>query len=202
MTCQNVLRAARPEIGDGEEFARYLNIASDGLFKILLGSRYGEVIGTAFSNPGHDLSYEHTTFAESSGSIAGMASGYTSAQHAAASDDALLAAAGMRGLRMAAVSLFGRGLLRFMDNVPEGDYYLQAVAVDDRHRGKGVGSLLMDHSEQEARAAGCRRIALDVAEENAGARRLYERRGMTIEDKSPPILMSPGSAVYRMVKAL
>ena len=197
-----VLRPARPEAPEGEQFARYLDVASDGLFRMLLGPRCDEIIGRAFLSTGHDLSYEHATLAESDGSLAGMASGYTAAQHAAATDDALEEAAGVRGLQMAAVSLLGRGLLRFIDTVPEGDYYLQAIAIDDDHRGQGIGSRLLDHAEGIARESGCRRFTLDVAEDNEGARRLYERRGMTIEAKSPPIVMTPSSAVYRMVKVL
>ena len=56
-----------------------------------------------------------------------------------------------------------------------GTFYINAVAVRDRHRGQGLGSALMAFSESAARAAGCPQASLIVADDNA-ARRLYERR--------------------------
>lgn len=196
------VRPARPTIEEGLLYARYLNEAADGAFRVLLGKGYDRVIAEAYLSPGHDLSYETAVFAERSGRIAGMASGYTSEQHGQSSDEPLRRAAGVRMVRMAALSLLGRGTKRFIEAVPDGDYYLLAVAVDGQHRGAGVGSTLLDYSEDRARAAGCTRIVLDVAEKNAGARRLYERRGMKVEAKSPPIILAPSSRACRMVKPL
>jgi hypothetical protein len=45
-------------------------------------------------------------------------------------------------------------------------------------------------------------VARDVAENNAGARQLYERRGMTVEATSPSILLLPNTRAQRMVKPL
>jgi len=183
-------------------FARYLNAAADGAFRALLGRPYDRVIGEAYLSPGHDLSYETAVFAERSGRIAGMAAGYTSQQHEQSSDEPLRRAAGFRMMRMAVFSMLGRGMKRFIETVPDGDYYLLAVAVDGQYRGSGIGSMLLDYSEETARTAGCARIVLDVAEKNAGARQLYERRGMEIEATSPPIMLVPNTRAYRMVKPL
>jgi ribosomal protein S18 acetylase RimI-like enzyme len=203
MTCGSItVRPADPSIEEGLLFARYLDLAADGAFGALLGKEYDRVIGEAFLSPGHDLSYETVMFAEKSGRVAGMVSGYTSDQHAQSSDEPLHRAAGIRMVRMAAFSMLGRGLKRFIKTVPDGDYYLQAVAVDDQYRGSGIGTMLLDHSEEIAQAAGCRRIVLDVALSNAGARRLYEHRGMDVEATSPAILFIPSTRAHRMVKPL
>ena len=196
------LRPAAAAIDEGLLFARYLNVAADGAFRALLGRDYDRVIGEAYLSPGHDLSYETVVFAERSGRIAGMASGYTSQQREQSSDEPLRRAAGFRMMRMAAFSVLGRGMKRFIKTVPEGDYYLQAVAVDDQYRGSGIGTTLLDYSEKAGRAAGCARIVLDVAENNAGARQLYERRGMKVEATSPSILLIPNTRAYRMIKPL
>ena len=196
------IRPAAPAIDDGLLFAGYLNMAADGAFRALLGKGYDRVIGESYLSPGHDLSYEAVVFAERSGQIAGMASGYTSHQHAESSDEPLRRAAGFRMMRMAAFSMLGRGLKNFIKTVPDGDYYLQAVAVDDQYRGSGIGTTLLDYSEEIALAAGCSRIVLDVATNNAGARRLYEHRGMEVEATSPSILLVPNSRALRMVKPL
>ena len=115
----------------------------------------------------------------------------------------LLDAAGrLIGLRIAAVSLIARPMLRFLEHVPDGDFYLQAVAVDDDQRGNGIGSLLIDHIEAQARAEGCARLVLDVAAGNPNARRLYERIGMTVEAESPHPPFMTDMRAFRMVKPL
>jgi ribosomal protein S18 acetylase RimI-like enzyme len=195
------LRPAEPTIDDGGAYAGYLNEAADGFFRLLLGRKMHRIIGEAFTQPGHDLSYEYVTFATSDGSFVGMASGFTAEQHHQSSDQPLVRAAGtIRALRMGVVSALGQRVLRFIDTVPEGDFYLEAVAVNDDQRGQGVGWALMDHMEDSARAQGCRRIVLDVAADNDGARRLYERRGMSVEAASPRMLLAPGMSALRMVK--
>lgn len=196
------IRPAAPTVDEGQLFARYLNVAADGAFRALLGRNYDRVIGDAYLSPGHDLSYETAVFAERSRRIVGMASGYTPQQHEQSSDEPLRRAAGFRMVRMAALSWLARGMKRFITTVPTGDYYLQAVAVDDQSRGSGIGSALLDYSESRARAAGCTRIVLDVLEENEGVRRLYERRGMEVEAKSPSPLFLRNTRACRMVKPL
>ena len=196
------IRPAAATVDEGLLFAGYLNVAADGAFEVLLGRDYDRVIGEAYLSPGHDLSYETAVFAERAGRIAGMASGYTSQQHEESSDEPLRRAAGIRMVRMTAFSVLGRGMKRFIKTVPEGDYYLLAVAVDDEHRGAGIGSTLLNYSEERGRAAGCARLVLDVAEKNVGARQLYERRGMRVAAKSPSVLLIPNSRACRMVKPI
>jgi len=93
-------------------------------------------------------------------------------------------------------------LLRFLDTVPDGDFYLQAIAVDSELRGAGVGSILIDAIEARAGASGSARLALDVSATNEGAYRLYSRRGMTVESESPKRWFMPRSEVMRMTKLL
>ena len=56
--------------------------------------------------------------------------------------------------------------------------------------------------EARARAAGSRRLALDVAASNETARRLYERRGWTVESRWPKRLPIPGLKFYRMIRMI
>ncbi len=197
-----ILRPAAPTTEEGEIFAHHLNVAADGAFRAMLGGRMARIIGQAYTEPGHDLSYEHVTFAELDGAIVGMASGYTAAQHRSSSEEPLRAAAGFRFARMELMMAIGRSLFQFIETVPDGDYYLQAVAVDETQRGSGVGSMLIDHCALGAIAAGSTRLALDVVETNDAARRLYERRGMQLEATSPRVLFLPGTRAHRMVKRL
>ena len=42
------------------------------------------------------------------------------------------------------------------ENVPPGKCYLNHIAVDDGIRGKGIGKILMEKVEKEARARQCK----------------------------------------------
>lgn len=52
------------------------------------------------------------------------------------------------------------------------------------HRGKGLGSALLAHVMQQARAQG-KRVRLRVLRVNTGARRLYERHGFEVVQETP-----------------
>jgi ribosomal protein S18 acetylase RimI-like enzyme len=54
---------------------------------------------------------------------------------------------------------------------------LYSLATTPLAQGKGVGSALIEASEDAARARGCRALRLEVRKDNAVAVRLYERLG-------------------------
>lgn len=76
-----------------------------------------------------------------------------------------------RGLpRLAVLALFER-------TPQEGELVMDGIAVDARHRGAGIGSLLLKQVAAVAAENRCRRIRLDVIDTNPRARALYERHG-------------------------
>ncbi len=93
-------------------------------------------------------------------------------------------------------------LMRIIDSIADGDFYLQTIAVDKELRGDGVGAVLTDSYEDRARASVSTRLSLDVSAKNEGARRFYERRGMKVESQWPKRLALPGLKLYRMTKGL
>jgi ribosomal protein S18 acetylase RimI-like enzyme len=196
------LRAANPTLDDGLVFARYLDEAAEGFFRFMLGRRAGHIIATAFAQPNHDLSYQNVTFAECDNVTVGMVSGYTAEQHHRSSRQSLKQAAGRRNLRMRIVLVLFAPLMRIIDSISDGDFYLQAIAVDKELRGDGIGSVLMDSFEERARASGASRLSLDVSAKNEEARRFYERRGMTIESQWPKRLPIPALKFYRMTRMI
>ena len=122
------VRAARPDAVDGEQFARYLPhipqpYTRDGLTRWMFGSQHLAITAKAFLSPGHDLSYQHVWLAESAGSVAGMVSGFSAADHDGARDGPLFRAAGLRAVRMIGAWLLGRRLFQFMDRVPPSDRF-------------------------------------------------------------------------------
>ena len=183
-------------------FATYLDTAAEGFFRFMLGRQVVDIVATAFVQPDHDLSFENVTLAERDEVIVGMVSGYTAEQHRRSSGGPLKQAAGRWNLRMMAVSTLLAPLLQIIDALRDGDFYLQAIAVDRDLRGYGVGSVLLDSIEDRAVASGSARIVLDVSANNEDARKVYEHRGMTVESQWPKRLAIPGLKLVRMTKAL
>lgn len=196
-----ILQAAKPEIGEGLLFSRYLDEAAEGFIRFWLGRRAPQIVAKAYIQPNNDYSYQNVVFAVHDQVIVGMASGFTGEQHRRFSDRPLKRAAGFPALRMRAVRVLSAPIMRIISTVADSDFYLLALAVDSEMRGEGVGSTLMDSIEEQARAVGSARLTLDVSAKNKGARRLYERRGMTVESEWPALAFIPPLFV-RMTKRL
>jgi GNAT superfamily N-acetyltransferase len=196
-----VLRAAEPTLDEGLVFARYLDQAAEGFMRFMLGRRAPRIIAEAYTQPGNDYSFENVVFAEHERSIVGMVAGFTAAEHGRFSDRPLKQAAGVPALRMRAVHLLCAPMLSILTTIPKDSFYLLAMAVDAEIRGCGVGSLLLDAAEEQARRLGSSRLCLDVSVKNEGARRLYERRGMSVTSRWPKNSFLP-SLFVRMTKAL
>lgn len=195
-------RPAHPTLAEGLAYARYLDEAAEGFFQFILGSHAEHIIATAFIQPDHDLSYQNTTFAKCGEEIVGMISGYTAERHRRSSLQPLKQAAGKYHLRMRIMFIVFAPLMRIIDSIADGDFYIQAIAVDKKLRGDGIGSALMDFCEDQARTSGAARLSLDVSAQNKNACRFYEHRGMTIESQWPERFSIPGFKFYRMVKTL
>jgi ribosomal protein S18 acetylase RimI-like enzyme len=65
------------------------------------------------------------------------------------------------------------------------DCWLEDLFVTEDARGGGHGRELVEAAFESARARGCRRIELDVNEQNEAALRFYESLGFTSEPKPP-----------------
>ena len=148
------------------------------------------------------VAYQNVTFAERDKVIVGMVLGYTAEQHRRSSHEPLERAAGRSNLRMRIVRILFAPIMRIIDSIAHGDFYVQAIAVDSELRGDGVGSILMDSSEERAHASGSTRLSLDVSAKNKEARRFYEHRGMNVESRWPKRLTIPVLKFYRMTKVL
>jgi ribosomal protein S18 acetylase RimI-like enzyme len=78
------------------------------------------------------------------------------------------------------------GFVLVLDSLPDevtGDdqAFIAYMAVEPAFRGAGVGDALLARAENEAKLRGAPYIALMVTEENAAARKLYERAGYVVE---------------------
>ena len=87
----------------------------------------------------------------------------------------------------------------------DNSYYICAVALFEKYRGKGIGSKFMDIAENKAREDGFNKLSLLVFEKNTGAKRLYERLGYVEVAREPtvphPLIHYTGDVIL-MVKYL
>ena len=77
--------------------------------------------------------------------------------------------------------------LRFRLSVWTGtpDCWLEDLYVEEGARRRGLGAALVAGAIERAAARGCRRIELDVSEDNEAALALYRAMGFTTEPKPP-----------------
>lgn len=71
--------------------------------------------------------------------------------------------------------------------IPTGNdlLYIEAIAVDEKYRGQGIGAALLTDAAAWGSARARVRMALHVLQRNTGARRLYERFGFRLTQPEP-----------------
>lgn len=127
-----------------------------------------------------EFSWRSATMAEADGEIAGMLLGYRKGDVRAAVPANIWAP--MRPIEE-------------LEAEANGLWFISMVGVHKPWRGKGVGSVLLDHAEQQAQVTQARGQALIVEDANAGARRLYESRGFAVT-ASRPMVPFPGATQH------
>ncbi|HSJ22063.1 MAG TPA: GNAT family N-acetyltransferase [Nocardioidaceae bacterium] len=88
--------------------------------------------------------------------------------------------------------------------VPADDDSVELISmwVAPSARGRGVGDALVREVERWARESGARVLRLDVAEDNAAAQALYERRGFTLTGELGELMADGVRRERVMAKAL
>jgi ribosomal protein S18 acetylase RimI-like enzyme len=86
------------------------------------------------------------------------------------------------------------GLLLLHHQPSQHEIYIDGIAVDPAHRGKGIGSELLHLLVTHAKNLGAKKLSLDVTDTNHRAKKLYQHFGFQ-EKKTQPIW--PLSLAYR-----
>jgi len=68
-----------------------------------------------------------------------------------------------------------------------GTWFISMLGVHIGWRGKGVGSTLLDVADVKRDDSSAKGVALIVEDSNAGARKLYERRGFAVRSTRPMV---------------
>jgi ribosomal protein S18 acetylase RimI-like enzyme len=74
----------------------------------------------------------------------------------------------------------------FTPDIEDDEFYISALAVDEIHRRKGIGSLLLGYSLKRAKSQRCRNVVLEVEGGNEPAIGLYRKFGFRFTDRSAP----------------
>lgn len=157
------VRRARKE--DAAAIARLFLISSDGLAAYIWsrlaapGETLAAVGARRYARTGTAFSFENCLLATVDGAVAGMAHAFPMPARAAGEVEHDPVLAPYAALEDA------------------GSLYLSGLAVNDEHRGQGIGGELMDHVEGLAIETGCGRVSLICFERNEGAMQFYRRRG-------------------------
>jgi ribosomal protein S18 acetylase RimI-like enzyme len=75
----------------------------------------------------------------------------------------------------------------FTPEIEDDEYYLSVLAVKERFRRKGIGSLLLEHTIRIAKEKECRGIVLDVGGRNEPAICLYRKFGFTLSARNSQV---------------
>jgi len=166
------LKIRKAKVEDAFKLAELMNIAGEGIPAYLWGR---------MADPNEDvMAFGGRRVARTEGSFS-----YTNA-YVAIDDDAITGM--LLGYQLPNPYETGsldeipsvvRPLVELESLVP-GSWYVNAVATEPEYRGQGVGRKLMEWAEQVARSSGAGALSLIVAEENAGAKRLYEKLGYQV----------------------
>ncbi|MEM9144728.1 MAG: GNAT family N-acetyltransferase [Pseudomonadota bacterium] len=87
--------------------------------------------------------------------------------------------------------------LEELEHAAGGTWYVHVLAALPDERGRGHGTRLLAQAEVEARTTGCTEMSIIVADNNTGARKLYERTGFVEADRRPMVKggwQNPGTA--------
>jgi ribosomal protein S18 acetylase RimI-like enzyme len=188
----------RPAIlQDAPALAELVNFAGEGLPLYLWAkmAKEGEdawSVGRArASREEGSFSYRNATIVEADGSAAACLIGYPLADEPEAIDEASMPPMFLP--------------MQQLENLAPGTWYVNVLASYPQWRGQGFGTALLQHAEKLAAAGAKRGMSVIVADDNAGARRLYERMGYRLVAERPMVKeswQSAGSAWLLLVKGM
>ena len=171
------MRAARP---DDRAAAELLYVSAAPYYDVFAGSgvRARRILTGVWRREGHTASYSVCRVAELDGEVVGVMAAFP-----ARAGDRLarrflgLSVVRMPAWRWTAVLRHLRASARVTPEPPITSLYVDALAVAEHARRRGVATALLEDAREQARAAGLDGVALDTGIENEAGQALYERAG-------------------------
>lgn len=161
----------RAKQSDADAASRLIRMAIKDIAEALTGEkeeeRILEVMSHFFKEEKNRLSYKNCFICEINGGVAGLIICYYGGD-AAELDEPL-------AVRLRIIKKDPS--IKIDKEADEDDFYLDTLCVDPEFRGKGIGTELLEYTEQYAKEKGYKRLALVVEQDNAKAQKLYARLG-------------------------
>jgi ribosomal protein S18 acetylase RimI-like enzyme len=144
-------------------------------------ARARSLLAAVWGERAHVASWQVCAVAESAGEVIGVMAGYPVSEGDALNRRFLaLTVARMPPGRWPAVARHLRAATRMSLRAPAGAFYVDALAVAEGWRRRGIGRRLLADAVRRAGVAGCSGIALDTGVDNATARAFYEGAGFAL----------------------
>ena len=142
------------------------------------GERARRILGGVWARRGHTASYEVCSVAELDGEVVGVLAAFP----AQAGDRLARRFLGLTVMRMPAwrwptVLRHLRASTKITPEPPAHSLYVDALAVSENARRRGVATALLEAAARRARNEGAEGVALDTGLENEAAQAFYEASG-------------------------
>lgn len=182
-----------------------LYLSSVPLYDTYAGSpdRARRLLALAYRRGGHSASHEVCRVAETEGATAGVLAAFrVDGGSRLARRFVSVTLRRMPPSQWAAARRVLRATDALVADPPPGAFYIDALAVAEEARGRGVAQALLHDAEERARLAGCTALALETQLDNGGARRVYESFGFRqgahyeAEPRVARLLGTPGYVAY------
>jgi ribosomal protein S18 acetylase RimI-like enzyme len=141
-------------------------------------SRALSLLQAVFAEPGHAASYDCCTVAYLDGELVGVVAGFPVEQGDRLSRRFIaLTVPKLPPWRWWGTFRHLRAAGNVAPSPPPDAYYVDALAVAEPWRRRGIAKRLLDVAHEQAKQAGLDRLALDIGLQNTDARRFYEAYG-------------------------
>ena len=172
-----IVRAARPA---DRRAAELLYVSAAPYYDVFAGSgpRARRILTSVWPRPGHTASFAVCRVAELDGEVVGVMAAFP-----ARAGDRLarrflgLSVVRMPAWRWPAVLRHLRASARVTPEPPATSLYVDALAVADSARRRGVATALLEDACEQAREAGLEGVALDTGIENDAGQAFYDAAG-------------------------
>ena len=129
--------------------------------------------------PDSPQGWQRSALAEHDGKPVGVLQGGEGETHFSMTPRLALLALRVFGVGIISVLGRARARQRVQHDAPKGAYTVREFDVDPGYRNRGIGGVLLDYAEAEARRLGHQQMSLTTNTGNP-ARRLYERHGFRV----------------------
>lgn len=161
-----------------EDFARLSLIAAPAFLPALYAGTHERVHRKLFSYPNNLMSFTHTHFMQVDGQNAGMIVAYDWVANKKEQVKTTLLIVRHMGLKFFRQARHLQWAGENLGRIEDGTYYIAILGFYTEFRNRGLGTEILNYTQEQAKKAGTTRIDVDAETYNEDAIRFYKRFGM------------------------